>query len=113
MIKYICDKGDIKLEVKGDITEICSDVDMLIMEVYLRVLDESPQSAETFKYCIKRAVRDEICFSTSTDDDTSNLEMLILKAILGFVPKDKGDTEYEKFSKKFSKFMKGDKTEEE
>ena len=42
MIKYICDKGDIKLEFEGDITEICSDVDMLILEMYLRIFAKNP-----------------------------------------------------------------------
>lgn len=113
MIKYICDKGDIKLEIKGDIAEICSDVDMLISEIYIKMLNENPKNAETFKYCIKRAMRDEICFATSTDDDTSNLEMLILTAMLRDLAKDEDDIKFEKFSKKFSSFMKGDKTEEE
>lgn len=113
MIKYICDKGDIKLEFEGDITEICSDVDMLIMEVYLRVFAKNPEDAEVFKHCIKKAMEDEICFPMSTNNCLSGLEMFLLKAILGDLTKNEEDTKYEKFSKKFSEFMKGDKTEEE
>jgi hypothetical protein len=113
MIKYICDKGDIKLEFEGDITEICSDVDMLILEMYLRIFAKNPEEAEVFKHCIKKAMEDEICFPMSINDGFNRLEMLLLKAILGDWTENEEDAKYEKFSKRFSKFMKGEQDEEE
>ena len=77
MIKYICDKGDIKLEFEGDITEICSDVDMLILEMYLRIFAKNPEDADVFKHCIKKAMEDEICFPMSTKGGLINMGLLV------------------------------------
>lgn len=107
MIKYSCDNGDIKLELNGDIAEICSDIDMLILEVYTKLHETDKDEAEAFKHCIKRAVEDEICFKLKFTPSS------IADAFIGAIFAQKEPMSYEDFLNKFSMFMDNNKDDED
>ena len=111
MIKYSCNNGDIELELDGDIPELCSDIDMLILEVYAKLHETDKDEAEAFKHCIKRSVEDEICFKlkfTPSSIADAFIGALLFPAIFA----QKEPMSYDEFSKKFSTFMDNDKDDE-
>ena len=111
MIKYSCNNGDIELELNGDIAELCSDIDMLILEVYTKLLETDKDEADVFKHCIKRSVEDEICFKQKF---TPMIEEALLSALLfPSIFAQKEPMSYEEFSKKFSMFMNNNKSDED
>lgn len=111
MIKYSCNNGDIELELNGDIAELCSDIDMLILEVYTKLLGTDKDEADVFKHCIKRSVEDEICFKQKF---TPMIEEALLSALLfPSIFAQKEPMSYEEFSKKFSMFMNNNNDDED
>lgn len=111
MIKYSCDNGDIELELKGDVVELSSDIDMLILEVYAKLLETDKDEADAFKHCIKRSVEDEICFKLKLTP-SSIADVLIGALFQPSIFAQKDPMSYEEFSKKFSMFMDNDKDDE-
>lgn len=111
MIKYSCNNGDIELELNGDIPELCADIDMLILEIYTKLLETDKDEAGAFKHCIKRSVENEVCFKLKIAP--SSIADTLMGALL-FPPifAQKEPMSYEEFSKKFSMFMDNNKDDE-
>ena len=111
MIKYSCNKGDVKLEFDGDISEICADIDMLIFEIYAKLNKTDKEDADAFKHCIKMSVEDEICFKLKL---TPSIEEALISALLFHsIFAEKDPMSYEDFSKKFSMFIDNNKNYED
>lgn len=110
MIKYNCNNGYVKLEFDGDIAEICADIDMLVLEIYSKLLKTDKDEAKSFKHCIKRSVEDEICFKQNF---TPIIEEALISALLfPSIFAQKEPMSYEDFSNKFSMFMDNNKDDE-
>lgn len=64
MIKYNIDdiSNVLKLEVKGDVPTIASDIIVLMSEIYSDIKAKNPDSAKDFKECIIMAIEDGIVF---------------------------------------------------
>lgn len=64
MIKYNIDDENnlLKLEVKGDVVTIASDVILLMSEIYSDIKAKNPDSAKDFKECIIMAIEDGLVF---------------------------------------------------
>lgn len=112
MIKYSCNNGDIELELDGDIPELCSDIDMLILEIYAKLHETDKDEADAFKHCIKRSVEEEICFKLKFTP-SSIADALIGALLFPSIFAQKEPMSYEEFSKKFSMFMDNDKDDED
>jgi hypothetical protein len=111
MVKYSCNNGDIELELDGDIAELCADIDMLILEVYGKLLETDKDEADVFKRCIKRSVKNEVCFKQNF---TPMIEEALISALLfPSIFAQKEPMSYEEFSKKFSMFMDDNKDDED
>lgn len=69
MIKYnIDDENDVlKLEVKGDVVTIASDVILLMSEIYSDIKAKNPDSAKEFKECIILAIKEGVVFASEEE----------------------------------------------
>lgn len=111
MIKYSCNNGDIELELNGGISELCADIDMLILEVYAKLLETDKDEADAFKHCIKRSVENEVCFKLkfAPSIEDALIGALLFRSSLA----QKEPMSYEEFSKKFSMFMNNNEEDED